>query len=47
MKSAETAETEYCQMVELLMTDGHSSDLLMRKPQAVAQHLFRELVLND
>jgi hypothetical protein len=47
MKPAETAEAGYCKMVEIRKTDGHSSDLVMRKPQTIAQHLFRELVLND
>ena len=47
MKSTETAEAGYCKMVELRKTDSHSCDLVMRKPQTIAQHLFRELVLND
>ena len=47
MKSAETADAGHSKMVELCKTDGRSSDLIMRKPQTITQHLFRERVLND
>jgi len=47
MKSSETSEAGYSKVVELRKTDGRSSDLIMRNPQTITQHPFRERVLND